>query len=41
MVCSINSAGKIGQMLEKNETRLPPYTINKNKLKMDGLKTQL
>ena len=30
-----NSVGKTGQIHAKNQTRLPPSTINKNKLKMD------
>ena len=34
-VYSINNAGKIGHILAKNETRPSPYTIEKNKIKMD------
>ena len=32
---SINAAGKTGQLHEKNETRTPPNTIHKDKVKMD------
>ena len=34
-VYSINGIGKIGQIHEKNGARPSPYTIHKNKLKMD------
>ena len=32
---SISGAGKTGQLRVKNEFRTLPYTIHKNKLKMD------
>ena len=34
IVYSVNGVGKINRYVQKNETRLPSYTINKNKLKM-------
>ena len=34
-VYSIKGVGKINRYVQKNETRLPSYTIHKNKFKMD------
>ena len=35
IVYSVNGVGKINRYVQKNETRLPSYTIHKNKFKMD------
>ena len=35
IACSISGAGKTGQLHDKNEIRILPNTIHKDKLKMD------